>query len=174
MNQDESHNTTKSQLREDFSVIKAIASAGKKKRDKRSEFKARILNNWGQETFDIILQTSPFSSESDAIRAISMKKDAATARELVNFYLVNRCLALGHATHKERVYIYWADKLRKLHIVIKYVPGNRNKVADGLSRTLFHDAGCEPDEAVRTISDTLAQRALRGYGMMERTAIKPY
>lgn len=47
----------------------------------------------------------------------------------------------------EGIYGHWADSLRRLHIVIKYIPGPRNKVADGLSRTLFlgdtHDAAGE-------------------------------
>lgn len=37
----------------------------------------------------------------------------------------------------EGIYGHWADSLRRLNIEIKYIPGPRNKVADGLSRTLF-------------------------------------
>lgn len=38
----------------------------------------------------------------------------------------------------EGFYGHWVDQLRRLNIVIQYIPGPRNKVADGLSRTLFH------------------------------------
>ena len=48
---------------------------------------------------------------------------------------------LGSDLH-EGVYGNWADQLRRLNIKIKYLPGPRNKVADGLSRTLFQDADC--------------------------------
>ena len=37
----------------------------------------------------------------------------------------------------EGIYGHWADQLRRLNIDIQYIPGPRNKVADGLSRTLF-------------------------------------
>ena len=37
----------------------------------------------------------------------------------------------------EGIYGHWADLLRRLNIDIQYIPGPRNKVADGLSRTLF-------------------------------------
>jgi hypothetical protein len=37
----------------------------------------------------------------------------------------------------EGIYDHWADLLRRLNIDIHYIPGHRNKVADGLSRTLF-------------------------------------
>ena len=47
----------------------------------------------------------------------------------------------------EGIYGHWADNLRRLNVEIKYIPGPRNKVADGLSRTLFQtdmkDAGVE-------------------------------
>ena len=41
-------------------------------------------------------------------------------------------------TH-EGVYGNWADQLRRLNITIQYITGIRNKVADGLSRTIFDD-----------------------------------
>ena len=37
----------------------------------------------------------------------------------------------------EGIYEHWANKLRRLNIIIRYVSGHRNKVADGLSRILF-------------------------------------
>ena len=39
----------------------------------------------------------------------------------------------------EGIYGHWADCLRRYNIEIKYIPGHRNKVADGLSRTLFDE-----------------------------------
>lgn len=49
----------------------------------------------------------------------------------------------------EGIYGHWADKLRRLNIEIKYIPGKRNKVADGLSRTLFLEEDCSSDQAVQ-------------------------
>lgn len=57
--------------------------------------------------------------------------------------------AIIHTDHKplthflssgnhEGIYGHWADQLRRLNIEIVYIPGPRNKVADGLSRTLFY------------------------------------
>lgn len=56
---------------------------------------------------------------------------------------------LGSDLH-EGIYGHWANKFRRLNISIEYIPGHRNKVADGLSRTLFRTETCEEDEAVRT------------------------
>ena len=39
----------------------------------------------------------------------------------------------------EGIYGHWADVLRRLNITIRYIPGPRNKVADGLSRTVFDE-----------------------------------
>ena len=39
----------------------------------------------------------------------------------------------------EGIYGHWADVLRRLNITIRYIPGPRNKVADGLSRTVFNE-----------------------------------
>lgn len=48
----------------------------------------------------------------------------------------------------EGIYGHWADNLRRLNIRIEHIPGHRNKVADGLSRTLF-DADCNNKERIR-------------------------
>lgn len=46
----------------------------------------------------------------------------------------------------EGIYGYWADQLQRLHIKIVYIPGPRNKVADGLSRTIFRAENCDYEE----------------------------
>ena len=38
----------------------------------------------------------------------------------------------------EDIYNYWADSLRRLNIEIKYIFGHRNRVANGLFKTLFY------------------------------------
>ena len=55
----------------------------------------------------------------------------------------------------EGVYGNWADKLRRLNISIRYIPGHRNKAADGLSRTLFHNPDCLEDSTVALAKQTL-------------------
>ena len=55
----------------------------------------------------------------------------------------------------EGVYGNWADKLRRLNISIQYIPGHRNKAADGLSRTLFRDPDCLEDPTVTLAKQTL-------------------
>lgn len=35
------------------------------------------------------------------------------------------------------IYARWAAKLREVNVVLEYIPGSRNTVADGLSRTVF-------------------------------------
>ena len=69
----------------------------------------------------------------------------------------------------EGIYGHWADSLRRLNIEIKYIPGPRNKVADGLSRTLFHTD--LKDASVEDCSKMLADQGPRwiwkdGYTLM--------
>lgn len=45
----------------------------------------------------------------------------------------------------EGIYCYWAEHLQRLHIKIVYISGARNKVANGLSRTIFR-ANCDYEE----------------------------
>lgn len=40
----------------------------------------------------------------------------------------------------DSIYARWASELHGLDVEIKRIPGNRNKVADVLSRTIFPDA----------------------------------
>lgn len=61
---------------------------------------------------------------------------------------------LGSDLH-EGIYGNWADQLRRLNITIKYIPGPRNKVADGLSRTIFKDPECANTPLVSTIQKAL-------------------
>ena len=56
----------------------------------------------------------------------------------------------------EGIYGHWADLLRRLNIEIQYIPGPRNKVADGLSRTLFHTD--MKDSSVEACSRRLAEQ----------------
>lgn len=58
----------------------------------------------------------------------------------------------------EGLYGNWADQLRRLNISIQYIPGHRNKVADGLSRTLFDAPGCSEDCVVKEAKDELAKQ----------------
>lgn len=60
---------------------------------------------------------------------------------------------LGSDLH-EGIYGNWADQLRRLNIFIQYIPGPRNKVADGLSRTLF-DEGCTETPTVSRVRQEL-------------------
>jgi hypothetical protein len=55
----------------------------------------------------------------------------------------------------EGIYSNWAIKLRALNLHIEYIPGPRNAVADGLSRTIFEDADCLPDDKVRSVMEEL-------------------
>lgn len=61
----------------------------------------------------------------------------------------------------EGIYGCWADKLRRLNVVIKYIPGPRNKVADGLSRTLFRNEECTPDNGVKLATKALSEQGPR-------------
>lgn len=57
----------------------------------------------------------------------------------------------------EGSYGHWADRLRGLHISIQYIPRRRNRVADGLSRTLFRDDNCKADPEVEEAAATLGR-----------------
>ena len=48
--------------------------------------------------------------------------------------------------------------MRRLNIQIAYIPGPRNKVADGLSRTLFENEECSSTPAVKEACDTLGKQ----------------
>lgn len=58
----------------------------------------------------------------------------------------------------EGIYGHWADSLRRLNLTIQYIPGHRNKVADGLSRTLFDDPECSGDSKTLRIHEELAKQ----------------
>ena len=59
----------------------------------------------------------------------------------------------------EGIYGHWADRLRRLNITIQYVPGPRNKVADGLSRTLFDGPDCSGNSnRIKLVQEELATR----------------
>ena len=48
-------------------------------------------------------------------------------------------------SHLEGIYARWACELRDLNIDIVYIPGEKNKAADALSRTIFLDEECNDD-----------------------------
>jgi hypothetical protein len=53
------------------------------------------------------------------------------------------------------IYGHWADQLRRLNLKIVYIPGHRNKVADGLSRTLFDTPDCASTPTLAEVYDKL-------------------
>ena len=53
------------------------------------------------------------------------------------------------------IYGIWAATLRELHVTIHYIPGPRNMVADGLSRTIFDQPDCSDDAKVQAIKKEL-------------------
>ena len=55
----------------------------------------------------------------------------------------------------EGIYGHWADQLRRLNLEIRHIPGHRNRVADGLSRTLFQTD--MKDASVEACSKHLAE-----------------
>ena len=60
----------------------------------------------------------------------------------------------------EGIYGHWADQLRRLNIDIRYIPGPRNKVADGLSRTIFQGEECLPSQDIKNaLSEIQKDRA---------------
>ncbi len=61
---------------------------------------------------------------------------------------------LGSDLH-EGIYGHWADQLRRLNLSIQYIPGPRNKAADGLSRTLFDSPDCSETSAVNLVKQKL-------------------
>ena len=61
----------------------------------------------------------------------------------------------------EGIYDYWADQLRRLNLSIQYIPGYRNKVADALSRTLFHSSDCCKDSTVIAVLRNLNNQGSR-------------
>ena len=59
-----------------------------------------MLTYWKQLVYDAISQTGPTSAELDATRAMSTKKDAATARKLGNY-----CIVLVNPVENSRVLV---------------------------------------------------------------------
>jgi hypothetical protein len=57
-------------------------------------------------------------------------------------------------SHHEGVYARWVTELRHLNVTIRFITGKRNKVADGLSRTIFPDPEArEVDQALLHLRD---------------------
>lgn len=66
----------------------------------------------------------------------------------------SRHRTVAHTDHKplveflktdcyESIYEHWADKLHRLNLEIAYISKRRNRIADGLSKTLFLDEECD-------------------------------
>ena len=57
----------------------------------------------------------------------------------------------------EGIYGHWAARLWELYLDIVYIPGPKNVVADGLSRSFFTD-DCEPTAGTKWIARNLAEQ----------------
>ncbi len=55
----------------------------------------------------------------------------------------------------ENIYDHWANQLRRLNIVIKYISDSRNKIVDDLFRILFFDEDCRED--INIVVDALKE-----------------
>lgn len=56
-----------------------------------------------------------------------------------------------NAEEHSDIFARWAIKLRSHNIRLKYVEGKKNAVADGLSRVIFNEEDCRPDQLVREL-----------------------
>jgi hypothetical protein len=63
-----------------------------------------------------------------------------------------------HSENLDGIYARWASQLWPLSFQIKHIPGERNVVADGLSRTLFSREDCLPDDEVERTSEELRKQ----------------
>ena len=77
-------------------------------------------------------------------------------------------VSIVHADHKplasfmnsdyhEDIFARWANKLRKLHVRITYIKGEKNKAADGLSRALFDREDCSMNEIVKELAPVVME-----------------
>ncbi len=60
-----------------------------------------------------------------------------------------------NSEYHEDIFARWAQTLRRHRIKIQHIPGVRNRVADGLSRTIF-DKDCEASEITGALKESLA------------------
>ena len=58
-------------------------------------------------------------------------------------------LSFLNSDYHDGIYARWANKLRRVNIVLEYIEGPRNKVADGLSRTIFDKLDAEKMESFK-------------------------
>ncbi|KAG7007159.1 hypothetical protein G7Y79_00011g030570 [Physcia stellaris] len=56
-----------------------------------------------------------------------------------------------NAKEHEDIYARWANKLRMHNIKLKYIEGEKNVVADSLSRVIYNAEDCEPDQLVKDL-----------------------
>ena len=59
------------------------------------------------------------------------------------------------ADYHKGIYGHWAVCLWNLSLKILFIPGARNKVVNGLSRTIFDSPGCEDSDRVRVLKKEL-------------------
>lgn len=60
-----------------------------------------------------------------------------------------------NSTKLEGIYARWAIKMRPYNIEIRYIEGTRNRIADGLSRTIFPE---EEPAVVKEIADEILEK----------------
>ena len=60
-----------------------------------------------------------------------------------------------NSNHHEGIHGHWAALLRSLSVKVAFIPGARNKVADGLSRTIFQTPDCEDEDIVLALKSEL-------------------
>lgn len=62
-----------------------------------------------------------------------------------------------NAEYHEDIFARWAEQLRGLNIVIKYIQGKKNLAADGFSRVILKDKDCVADKNVRELAQAVEQ-----------------
>lgn len=60
-----------------------------------------------------------------------------------------------NSENHEGIYARWVFELRQLNVSIQYIRGEKNKVAYGLSRTLFNEPNCGTDALVEETASKL-------------------
>ena len=58
----------------------------------------------------------------------------------------------------EGIYARWASELRIINIEIKYIPGEKNTIANTLSRTIFLDPDYKDDSLLRSLRTLITDK----------------